>query len=162
MPALIEKITNDAKALSNGKHSLFFEVDESLNLLGAPTEILSACMNLVSNAVRYTQQNGTIKITWKRSEKEGAQFSVSDQGIGIEAKHISRLTERFYRVDRSRSRETGGTGLGLSIVKHIVQRHQATLRIESAPRVGSSFAIDFPKERVAPTEEINVKNVLLD
>ena len=103
-------------------------------------------MNLVSNAVRYTPDGGTITVRWGRSGM-GAVFSVADTGIGIEAKHIPRLTERFYRADKGRSRQTGGTGLGLAIVKHVLRRNGGTLKIESTPGVGSVFSMHFPEER---------------
>src|SRR5207248_7564383 len=119
------------------------------DLLGAESEIASAFGNLLSNAVRYTPAGGTITIAWQDGP-DGASFSVEDTGVGIAADHIPRLTERFYRVDRSRSRETGGTGLGLAIVKHVLQRHGAELKIESAPGAGSTFAIQFPANRLRP------------
>jgi two-component system phosphate regulon sensor histidine kinase PhoR len=107
----------------------------------------SAFGNLVSNAVRYTPRGGCIVLTWAMDAKGQPAFSVKDTGIGIAAEHIPRLTERFYRVDRGRSRETGGTGLGLAIVKHVLLRHQATLDIESKPGEGSEFRIVFPHWR---------------
>jgi two-component system phosphate regulon sensor histidine kinase PhoR len=103
--------------------------------------------NLVSNAIRYTPAGGTVRLMW--SERHGeAWFSVRDSGIGIAAEHIPRLTERFYRVDRGRSRETGGTGLGLAIVKHVAQHHQARLEIDSRPGSGSTFSLRLPHSRV--------------
>jgi two-component system, OmpR family, phosphate regulon sensor histidine kinase PhoR len=102
----------------------------------------------VSNAVRYTPAGGTIQVQWRSLPDGRGEFSVRDTGPGIAAEHISRLTERFYRVDRSRSRETGGTGLGLVIVKHVVQRHGAELKVDSTPGVGSTFAIVFPASRL--------------
>lgn len=147
MSALLNMLFNDANALSHGKHKISFEADEQLDLMGAPEELQSALSNLVSNAIRYTPAGGEIHISWKLRETQ-AVFSVKDNGIGIEQQHIDRLTERFYRVDRSRSRETGGTGLGLSIVKHILTRHQAKLEITSELGVGSVFSVIFPKVRV--------------
>ena len=146
---LMALIKNDAEALSQGKHSLSFDVNSSKNLLGDEREILSAFSNLVSNAIRYTPDVGSINVEWKVNELGQGEFSVTDTGPGIASEHLSRLTERFYRVDRSRSRDTGGTGLGLAIVKHIANRHQAQLVIESTPGRGSKFMIRFPKERVA-------------
>jgi two-component system, OmpR family, phosphate regulon sensor histidine kinase PhoR len=102
----------------------------------------------VSNAVRYTPQGGTISIKWEMKEA-GPQFVVQDTGIGIRPEHISRLTERFYRVDKGRSRETQGTGLGLAIVKHVLLRHDATLAIDSEPGKGSTFTVKFPRKLVA-------------
>jgi len=147
MSALINMLYNDAKALSNGKHKISVDIDQQLNLSGAADELHSALGNLVSNAVRYTPEGGEIHIAWQPRSKL-AVFSVSDNGIGIEQQHIDRLTERFYRVDRSRSRETGGTGLGLSIVKHILTRHQAKLEIRSTPGKGSTFSAIFPESRI--------------
>jgi two-component system phosphate regulon sensor histidine kinase PhoR len=126
---------------------LKLEADPNLNLTGASEELHSAFGNLVSNAIRYTPEGGHILIRWEQRGQE-AVFSVTDSGIGIEQQHIDRLTERFYRVDRSRSRETGGTGLGLSIVKHILTRHQARLEIESLPGKGSTFRVVFPRTRI--------------
>jgi two-component system phosphate regulon sensor histidine kinase PhoR len=138
---------NEARSLSNGRHRLSLEADPGLCLTGSPDELHSAFGNLVSNAVRYTPEGGEIAMIWKQRDQEGV-FSVKDSGIGIEQQHIDRLTERFYRVDRSRSRETGGTGLGLSIVKHILTRHQARLEIQSEPGKGSTFTAVFPKARL--------------
>lgn len=146
---LMALIKNDAEALSQGKHSLSFDVNSTQNLLGDEREILSAFSNLVSNAIRYTPDVGAISVEWKVNEQGQGEFSVTDTGPGIASEHLSRLTERFYRVDRSRSRDTGGTGLGLAIVKHIANRHQAQLVIESTPGRGSKFMLRFPKERVA-------------
>jgi two-component system phosphate regulon sensor histidine kinase PhoR len=147
MSSLLNMIINDAKSLSHGKHVISADIDTQLNLIGAMGELQSALSNLISNAIRYTPEGGAINISWARRNNE-AVFSVSDNGIGIEQNHIDRLTERFYRVDRSRSRETGGTGLGLSIVKHILTRHQAKLEISSELGVGSTFSEVFPAARV--------------
>ena len=145
---LMALLKNDAEALSQGKHALNFEVNATQNLLGDEREILSAFSNLVSNAIRYTPDIGSIGVEWKVNEQGQGEFSVTDTGPGIASEHLSRLTERFYRVDRSRSRDTGGTGLGLAIVKHIANRHQAQLVIESTPGRGSKFMLRFPKDRV--------------
>ena len=145
---LMALLKNDAEALSQGKHALNFEVNATQNLLGDEREILSAFSNLVSNAIRYTPDIGSIGVEWKVNEQGRGEFSVTDTGPGIASEHLSRLTERFYRVDRSRSRDTGGTGLGLAIVKHIANRHQAQLVIESTPGRGSKFMLRFPKDRV--------------
>jgi two-component system phosphate regulon sensor histidine kinase PhoR len=141
-------LLNDGNALSKGKHTLTLETTPDLDLIGSPEELQSALSNLVSNAIRYTPQDGTIQIRWQMLADGSGQFSVTDNGIGIEQIHIDRLTERFYRVDRGRSRETGGTGLGLSIVKHILTRHQAKLVITSELGVGSIFSVIFPKVRI--------------
>ncbi len=153
MPALLDMIQNDAKALSNGKHTIKLQVDKSLNLKGSREELMSAFTNLVSNAIRYTPEGGDIIISWQLKNKQ-AVFSVKDSGIGIEEQHIPRLTERFYRVDNSRSRETGGTGLGLAIVKHILNRHRAKLEVDSKIGKGSTFSILFPQSRTILNETI--------
>jgi two-component system phosphate regulon sensor histidine kinase PhoR len=117
-------------------------------LLGSATELRSAFANLAVNAVRYTPDGGEIVLRWSVESSAGARFSVRDSGIGIAPQHLPRLTERFYRVDRGRSREAGGTGLGLAIVKHVLERHQAVLQIESEPGCGSTFSAVFPAHRV--------------
>lgn len=142
-------LKNDAEALSQGVHSLQFECLTPNNLLGDEREVLSAFSNLVSNAIRYTPDIGSITASWKINDQGQGEFSVTDSGPGIASEHLSRLTERFYRIDRSRSRDTGGTGLGLAIVKHIANRHQAQLLIESTPGKGSTFMLRFPKERIS-------------
>ncbi len=147
---LVRRVHQEAELLSGGRHEvelLIDERDEGDQMLGSQKELHSAFANLASNAVRYTPTGGTISIGWKHTRK-GAEFSVEDNGIGIAAEHISRLTERFFRVDRSRSRETGGTGLGLAIVKHILSRHQAELHIESEADKGSKFTVLFPASRL--------------
>jgi two-component system, OmpR family, phosphate regulon sensor histidine kinase PhoR len=147
VPALLAGVRDEALALSAGRHRIEFSAEDPLWLLASAPELRSAFGNLVSNAVRYTPAGGDIRLNWSR---RGAQavFSVADSGPGIEPRHIPRLTERFYRVDHSRSRETGGTGLGLAIVKHVLTRHQAALEIESEPGVGSTFSALFPARRV--------------
>ncbi len=142
-------LKNDAEALSQGRHALNFESTTSCTLLGDERELLSAFSNLVSNAIRYTPDIGSINAKWSINPQGQGEFSVTDTGPGISPEHLPRLTERFYRVDRSRSRDTGGTGLGLAIVKHIANRHQAQLIIESTPGRGSTFILRFPKERVS-------------
>ena len=142
-------LRGDADALSQGRHTFRFECDATTGLLGDEQEILSAFGNLISNAIRYTPDGGEITIQWHRDIKGQGVFSVRDTGPGISAEHLPRLTERFYRVDRSRSRDTGGTGLGLAIVKHIASRHQAQLQIDSMVGIGSQFTLVFPVERIA-------------
>jgi two-component system, OmpR family, phosphate regulon sensor histidine kinase PhoR len=143
---LLDEVYQDGKSLSGKRHLLQMEIESEAGLLGNRDELHSAFGNLVSNAIRYTPEGGTILLRW--FERDGQPvFSVQDSGIGIAAQHIPRLTERFYRVDRSRSRETGGTGLGLAIVKHIVMRHQAKLEISSEEGRGSTFSIVFPARR---------------
>ena len=146
---LMALLKNDAEALSQGKHTLSFDMKSNQNLLGDEREVLSAFSNLVSNAIRYTPDNGSVSVQWNVNGEGQGEFSVTDTGPGIASEHLSRLTERFYRVDRSRSRDTGGTGLGLAIVKHIANRHQAQLLIESTPGRGSKFTLRFPKDRIA-------------
>ena len=144
---LMALLKNDAEALSQGRHAFNFEVNSPMNLLGEERELLSAFSNLVSNAVRYTPDVGAVRVQWSVNSQGQGEFSVRDTGPGIASEHLSRLTERFYRVDRSRSRDTGGTGLGLAIVKHIATRHQAQLLIDSEPGKGSTFTLRFPPER---------------
>jgi two-component system phosphate regulon sensor histidine kinase PhoR len=146
VPALARVLYQDALALSAGRHRLLLDVATGDRLRGAEEELRSAFGNLITNAVRYTPERGEIVIGWRRRGAE-AVFSVRDSGIGIAPQHIPRLTERFYRVDRSRSRETGGTGLGLAIVKHVLNRHQARLEIASELNRGSTFTAAFPAER---------------
>ncbi|PRC93030.1 phosphate regulon sensor histidine kinase PhoR [Solimicrobium silvestre] len=142
MTQLLESVVSEMHGLSVGKHELIF-INEGPDVMGSFDELRSAFGNLVSNAVRYTPVGGTITISWTNSDA-GPKFMVKDSGIGISSEHISRLTERFYRVDKSRSRETQGTGLGLAIVKHVALRHKAQLTIESTSGVGSAFSIQFP------------------
>lgn len=148
MANLVDKLRRDAEALSAGRHRIVLETEGQGDLRGSESELVSALANLVSNAVRYTPSGGSVTLSWKVSA-QGAEFAVQDTGIGIDPQHIPRLTERFYRVDRGRSRDAGGTGLGLAIVKHSLSRHQATLEITSTPGKGSRFAAVFPASRVA-------------
>ena len=148
---LLERLSADAAALSGGRHTISVRGRPHVDLLGAEAEITSAFGNLLSNAVRYTPTGGRVTLAWDDGP-EGASFSVEDTGVGIAPEHIPRLTERFYRVDRSRSRETGGTGLGLAIVKHALARHQGQLEIVSTPGSGSRFSARFPASRTIPLE----------
>ena len=148
VPALVERLLREATDLSQGKHTVHRGEVGDLQLRGSADELYTACTNLVSNAVRYTPVGGSITLQWTALERGGAEFTVTDTGVGIDAQYIPRLTERFYRVDQGRSRATGGTGLGLAIVKHVLQRHQARLRIESTVGKGSTFAAVFPAERL--------------
>ena len=144
---LIKRIADSAKSLSGDTgHEIQHDLDPNLYLRCHPQEIESAFSNLVFNAVRYTQDRGHILLRWQESDNS-ACFSVSDNGAGIDARHLPRLTERFYRVDVGRSREKGGTGLGLAIVKHVLIRHGATLEIDSDVGVGSTFSCHFPLDR---------------
>ena len=146
MRAVLAHLREDATTLSGGRHRIAFSIDDGLTVTGMETEIMSALGNLVTNAIRYTPEGGSIDVAWKQTGKE-AVFSVIDTGFGIPKADIPRLTERFYRVDRSRSRDTGGTGLGLAIVKHVLQRHDATLEVESEEGKGSTFRVRFPAQR---------------
>ncbi len=149
---LMDECEREARALSElvavPAHLIQFSCDAATELAGASSELLSAMSNLVSNAVRYTPGGGRIDVVWSSLPEGQAEFSVQDTGPGIAPEHLPRLTERFYRVDRSRARETGGTGLGLAIVKHVAQRHGAELKIESTPGQGSRFTIRFPAVRL--------------
>lgn len=152
---MLSRIRTEARALGQGPGDVILDVSANLQLLGAERELYSAFANLVFNAVKYTPAGGQITVTW-RPEGEGACFSVIDTGIGIPAEHIPRLTERFYRVDPSRQRDSGGTGLGLAIVKHVLQHHAARLEIESEPGKGSSFSCHFPAQRVYRPETVSL------
>jgi two-component system phosphate regulon sensor histidine kinase PhoR len=149
---LAQALKTEAESLSRGRHQITLQLDSSARLKGSLQEIRSALGNLVSNAVRYTPEAGQIALAWRERAGEGV-FSVTDTGEGIAVEHIPRLTERFYRVDRSRSRETGGTGLGLAIVKHVLTRHGARLDIQSIPGKGSTFSAIFPAQRMLHTPE---------
>lgn len=144
VPLILKKINQEAEQLSAGKHQLQFEVSESLWMKGHGEPLKSVFMNLVTNAIRYSPDGGTITVKWFADDK-GAHFSVTDEGLGIAPEHIPRLTERFYRVDKDRSRSTGGTGLGLAIVKHVLEKHQSVLQISSQLGSGSTFSCCFPK-----------------
>ena len=121
--------------------------DAGMEISGSASELMSAFSNLISNAIRYTPAGGTITVLWKTNDLGGV-FSVTDSGPGIAPEHFTRLSERFYRIDRSRSRDTGGTGLGLAIVKHVIQRHEGVMEIESKINVGSKFSLLFPMHRL--------------
>jgi two-component system phosphate regulon sensor histidine kinase PhoR len=147
---LLQAVHDEALTLSAGQHRITLAIAQDAVLRGAETELHSAFGNLMSNAIRYTPAGGSIELAWRIADGSGV-FSVTDSGIGIDHRHIARLTERFYRVDRSRSRATGGTGLGLAIVKHVVMRHQAILDVVSEPGKGSCFSVRFPANRVIGT-----------
>lgn len=147
MPALLNAVLQEGQSLAKGRYTLSLEAD-STDLLGDSNELRSAFSNLVSNAIRYTPEGGSIVLRWATRAGQPV-FSVQDSGIGIAAQHLPRLTERFYRVDSSRSRETGGTGLGLAIVKHIAMRHQAKLEVVSVEHQGSTFSLVFSNRRIA-------------
>lgn len=144
--ALLESIAEEVRAATNGNRNITVECDDRWQLIGSADKLHSAFANLVMNAAKYSDDGGTIVIRWYR-RKESLVLEVEDDGEGIEERHLPRLTERFYRVDNSRSIETGGTGLGLAIVKHILLRHQAELKIESSLGEGSTFSCIFPLSR---------------
>ncbi|GHU27891.1 phosphate regulon sensor histidine kinase PhoR [Betaproteobacteria bacterium] len=158
--ALLQRCEADARALSANlsanlsgqdapRHEFVFEgVAVAGEIAGSAKELQSALFNIINNAIRYTPPGGRIEVRWTPEPDGGARFSVRDSGPGIAPEHIPRLTERFYRVDSDRSRASGGTGLGLSIVKHVLQRHDAALRIESAPGQGACFTATFPASRL--------------
>ncbi len=153
VPDLLRALYGEAQTLSGGRHRIGLDLKSDDWLLGNADELRSAFSNLVSNAVRYTPDGGRVDLVW---ELKGGQpvFGVRDTGIGVEAHHIPRLTERFYRVDRGRSRETGGTGLGLAIVKHVLSRHQAVLEVQSEIGKGSVFSVRFPDARRLPAPRV--------
>jgi two-component system, OmpR family, phosphate regulon sensor histidine kinase PhoR len=140
--SMVQSVADEARALSNGRHQIDVHIDGP-DVMGSPEELRSAFANLASNAVRYSPNGGSIVLSWQRGQDD-LRFSVRDSGIGIDPQHLSRLTERFYRVDKSRSRETQGTGLGLAIVKHVLARHGGVLKIESKAGEGSTFIACLP------------------
>ena len=145
---LLVQARADAMALSAGRHRIRFDSANAVQLAGSESELASAIANLVNNAVRYTADGGDVQVAWHLMPDGAGALSVADNGIGIAREHLPRLAERFYRVDGSRSRDTGGTGLGLSIVKHVVQRHGGELDIQSELGKGSTFRLLFPAARV--------------
>jgi len=146
VPGMLMQLKEQAEELSRGRHELVFDVVSGPWLSGIASDLESAFGNLISNAIKYTPEGGTISVSWEDGE-EGPQLVVRDTGIGIPSRDIPRLTERFYRVGSDRARQTGGTGLGLSIVKHVLNAHQASLRIESELGEGSVFSCHFPRDR---------------
>jgi two-component system phosphate regulon sensor histidine kinase PhoR len=140
--------------MSEMGHNLQVEITGDSEIAGSPVELHSAMANLVNNAIRYTPTGGKVVVRWRVLEDGNGEFSVTDTGPGIAPEHLPRLTERFYRIDRSRSRETGGTGLGLAIVKHVAQRHAGSLTIDSTPGHGSCFAITLPANRVRAVQSL--------
>jgi two-component system phosphate regulon sensor histidine kinase PhoR len=151
--AELHHVLNEAQALSEGRQELSTDIDRDLLVAGQQAELRSAFSNLVFNAVKHTPPGTKIRITWQ-SDDDGPYFSVEDDGQGIEREHLPRLTERFYRVDKARSRVSGGTGLGLAIVKHVLNRHDARLLIASEPGEGSTFTCRFPPERRLERSEV--------
>ena len=157
---LMDHVLADAQALSGGRHELAFSSSEQVELAGVESELHSALGNLVNNAIRYTPQAGRVVVTWSARPDGGGELEVCDTGVGISKEHLPRLSERFYRVDGSRSRDTGGTGLGLSIVKHVIQRHGGQLEIHSELGKGSSFKLVFPALRVRRTAVAGARSSL--
>ncbi len=149
---LLEQVAGEAQALSDviggGAHRIVILPCEPFEIAGARSELASAMSNLLNNAVRHTPAGSEVRAGWRLTAEGGAEFFVQDNGPGIAPEHLPRLTERFYRVDRSRSRETGGTGLGLAIVKHVAQRHGGHMQVESTLGQGSTFTITLPPSRV--------------
>ncbi|HAZ54819.1 MAG TPA: two-component system sensor histidine kinase PhoR, partial [Franconibacter helveticus] len=148
VPMMLRVVEREAATLSQQRHVLLFEVDPALKVLGNEEQLRSAMSNLVYNAVNHTPDGTHITVRWQRAP-HGALFSVEDNGPGIAAEHIPRLTERFYRVDKARSRQTGGSGLGLAIVKHAISHHDARLEIDSAPGKGARFSFLLPERLIA-------------
>lgn len=154
MTRLLTNVYDDAQAYNQAYgHTIHLQIDTYDGLYGSEMYLNSALSNLVINAIKYTPKGGNIAISWTKTV-DGCRFAVEDNGIGIAPQHIARLTERFYRVDKGRSRATGGTGLGLAIVKHVLYQHEANLQIESVEGVGSTFSMVFPAAyiRSAPTD----------
>ncbi|AOS96309.1 Phosphate regulon sensor protein PhoR [Microbulbifer aggregans] len=144
---LAERVAHEARSLSGGRHNIVVDCAQDAVLTGDSGELHSAFANLALNAVKYSPDGGDIELRWWVDER-GGHFSVRDQGIGIDPIHIPRLTERFYRVDAGRSRESGGTGLGLAIVKHVLLRHSGELNVQSVPGRGSTFSLHFPPKKL--------------
>ena len=151
---LIRQVVIEAEGLSAGRHVLAVVSEDACEVAGSEAELHSALGNLMTNAVRYTPSGGRIEVSWRRAADGSGEFSVRDSGIGIAKVHLPRLTERFYRVDGSRSRETGGTGLGLAIVKHVIQRHGGALLIESQAGKGSCFRLTIPAFRLRSCKRV--------
>ena len=155
MSAIVHKALQQGRMLSRDQHVFVEHCDPGLLLEGVASELASAVSNLVTNAVRYTPKDGTITVSWYRDDDGNAVYSVQDTGIGVSPHDLPRLTERFYRADRGRSRATGGTGLGLAITKHVAMRHDGELRIQSRYGSGSTFSLVFPARRIAAAEAVN-------
>ena len=153
MAPMLATLRREAEAHSQGRHRIEVHDEADCDLVGSNKELHSAFSNLVSNAVRYTPTDGRVVIRFRRTPDGGARLDVQDSGYGIPAHHLPRITERFYRVSSSRSRESGGTGLGLSIVKHVLGLHQARLEIESEVGKGSTFSCHFGAGRVHPRHD---------
>jgi two-component system phosphate regulon sensor histidine kinase PhoR len=148
MSVLMNAIVADARALSAGRHDIRIKLGSRAQVMGIDSELHSACLNLLTNAVRYSPDGGEICVSWEETT-DGARFSVKDSGMGIAREHLSRLTERFYRVDLAQARVRGGTGLGLAIVKHVLKRHNTELEVDSELTRGSTFSFEFPSSQLA-------------
>ena len=149
VPSVLERICDDERTLiSNDSHTIEKEIDSTLKIKGSDAEIISVCSNLIHNSIRHTQDGTNVKVIWEKTPEGEGCLSVIDDGQGIPTEHLSHLTERFYRVDKGRSRDKGGTGLGLAIVQHIIQRHAGKLDIKSEVGKGSTFSVYFPAGRV--------------
>jgi two-component system phosphate regulon sensor histidine kinase PhoR len=159
IPLMLRVLQREAQSLSGGNHEISFRVNEQLKVFGNDDQLRSAVSNLVYNAVNHTPKGTNIEVSWQQTPN-GAQFQVSDNGPGIAAEHIPRLTERFYRVDKARSRQTGGSGLGLAIVKHALSHHDARLEILSEQGIGTRFIFTLPNRLIVPAalSENAVKN----
>jgi two-component system phosphate regulon sensor histidine kinase PhoR len=151
MENLLAAVTADGRALSGDRHQIDIEQRSRAQVLGIESELHSACLNLVTNAVRYSPDGGTITLSWE-DVPGGARFAVKDQGMGIPSEHLSRITERFYRVDLAQARVRGGTGLGLAIVKHVLKRHNTQLQVDSKLATGSTFFCEFSDSQLARFE----------
>jgi len=151
---LLRQVCDDANALSGDKqHRIELTIDGPTQIRGDLSQLRSAVSNLVFNAVKYTPAQGQIRVRWSAGE-QGPLLTVEDNGIGIDPSHLSRLTERFYRADPSRHKDTGGTGLGLAIVKHVLLNHDGQLLINSSPGKGSTFSCQFPAQRIVASEAL--------
>ena len=148
VPMMLRVVEREAQTLSHNQHTLSFDVDNTLKVLGSEDELRSAISNTVYNAVNHTPKGTHIAVRWQHTPA-GAEFSVEDNGPGIGPEHLPRLTERFYRVDKARSRQTGGSGLGLAIVKHAVSHHESRLNIESTLGKGTRFSFVIPERLIA-------------
>ncbi len=155
---MLDSLQSEAQALGSWTHDIEMDIDPTLNLVANETELYSVFSNLVNNALRYTPTDSKIKVSWQRY-KQGARYIVEDNGPGIAQEHLSRLTERFYRVDIDRSRNTGGTGLGLAIVKQIMKQHDGQILIESKQGKGSKFICEFPQHLITGTDNPDLKIV---
>ncbi len=161
VPRLLRQLKTEAEQLSNGRHDIRIEADAELGLLGIDTELHSAFINLITNAIRYSPNGGQIWVRWYKTAR-GPCFEVQDEGVGIAPEHLTRITERFYRVDFGGARVRGGTGLGLAIVKHVLKRHDSALQVQSEPGAGSRFYTIFPAQRACSLSTAGHEDDLTD